>query len=52
LVHVLLKSCRLTRHPGGGAVEGPYRKARGTVTGQILPEPPSGSDASFTVDLD
>jgi|SRR6185436_11923194 len=31
---------------------GPYRKARGTVTGQILPEPPSGSDARFTVDLE
>jgi hypothetical protein len=31
---------------------GSYRKARGTVTGQILPEPPSGSDARFTVDLE
>ena len=31
---------------------GRYRKARGTVTGQILPEPPSGSDARFTVDLE
>src|SRR5215203_162328 len=31
---------------------GPYRKARGTVTGQILPEPPSGSDARFTIDLE
>jgi hypothetical protein len=31
---------------------GPYRKVRGTVTGQILPEPPSGSDARFTVDLE
>lgn len=31
---------------------GPYRSARGTVTGQILPNPPSGSDARFTVDLD
>lgn len=31
---------------------GPYRKARGTVIGQILPEPPSGSDARFTVDLE
>ncbi len=31
---------------------GPYSKARGTVTGQILPEPPSGSDARFTVDLE
>ena len=30
---------------------GSYRKASGTVTGQILPEPPSGSDAVFTVDL-
>lgn len=31
---------------------GPYRSARGTVTGQILPNPPGGSDARFTVDLD
>ncbi|HXU34020.1 MAG TPA: hypothetical protein VN851_25900 [Thermoanaerobaculia bacterium] len=31
---------------------GAYRKARGTVIGQILPEPPSGSDALFTVDLE
>lgn len=31
---------------------GPYRNAHGTVTGQILPDPPGGSDALFTVDLD
>lgn len=30
---------------------GPYRNAQGMVTGQILPDPPSGSDARFTVDL-
>ena len=31
---------------------GPYHSAEGTVTGQILPNPPSGTDARFTVDLD
>jgi hypothetical protein len=30
---------------------GPYRNAHGTVTAQILPNPPSGSDGIFTVDL-
>jgi len=30
---------------------GPYRNARGTLTGRILPEPTDGSDAQFIVDL-
>jgi len=30
---------------------GPYRNARGILTGRILPEPPDGSDAQFIVRL-